>query len=427
MSAFDRVIGYEKEKEQLLQLCDIAKNPQKYAALGVRLPRGVLLHGEPGVGKTLMATAFVEETGRKRYFCRKDRPGDEFVNYIGSLFSEAKKNAPSVVLLDDLDKYISDHFMENSEELIAVQSGIDCVRDSDVFIIATANKINGFPETLLRPGRFDRVLEIGLPDRRQSVEIVRYYLSDKKVAADVKAEDVARLMDGYSCAALEAVLNEAGIYAGYERKTLIERDHLVRAVLRNIFSAEENTNKMSKEEKEEVAFHEAGHAAVALSYDPEIVGLISLRSCRGEMRGVVQILRNTSGIRTYAQMHKSVVSLLAGKAAVEIKYGRIDVGASSDIERASGIVEQMITKHVTSGFGLYCMEQMRGNGILSGEQNDKIVVERSAMIARCYEEAKELLRNHWAFVEKLAAELAERETLLYEEIQTLFKESESNR
>ena len=89
MSAFDRVIGYEKEKEQLLQLCDIAKNPQKYAALGVRLPRGVLLHGEPGVGKTLMATAFVEETGRKRYFCRKDRPGGEFVNYIASLVSEA--------------------------------------------------------------------------------------------------------------------------------------------------------------------------------------------------------------------------------------------------------------------------------------------------------------------------------------------------
>ena len=255
---------------------------------------------------------------------------------------------------------------------------------------------------------------------------MRYYLSDKKVAADVKAEDVARLMDGYSCAALETVLNEAGIYARYEGKALIERGHLVRAVLRNIFSAEKNIKEMSKAEKEAIAFYEAGHAVAILSYDSESVGLISLCSGRGKMRGVVQILRNTSSIWMYAQMHKSVVLLLAGKAAVELKYGGIDVGASSDIERASGIVEQMITKHVASGFGFYCMEQMRDNGIVSAAQNDKIVVERSAMIVRCYEEAKELLRSYWAFVEKLATELLKRETLLYEEIQALFKGGENN-
>ena len=154
MSAFDKVIGYEKEKEELYQLCDMAKNPEKYAALGVKLPRGILLYGVPGVGKTLMATALLDEmdNGRKRYILRKDKAIEEFVESISKTFQEAKENAPSVIFLDDLDKFASDSVSRNPEELIAVQSGIDEVKGADVFVVATANDVRVLPNSLRRPG-----------------------------------------------------------------------------------------------------------------------------------------------------------------------------------------------------------------------------------------------------------------------------------
>ena len=421
MSAFDKVIGYEKEKEELYQLCDMAKNPEKYAALGVKLPRGVLLHGVPGVGKTLMASALIKEMGRVCYTCRKDKANDAFVDTIRGIFAEAKANAPSVIFLDDLDKFASDSNSRNPEELIAVQSGIDEVKGADVFVVATANDIHELPRSLRRAGRFDRILEICPPNRKEAVEIVRHYLKDKRVAADVTAESVARLMDGNSCAALESVLNEAGIYAGYENKPEIGREHIVRAVLREIFEADESLNEMSAAEKEEVAFHEAGHAVAALAFDPESVGLISVRPSKSDARGVTQIFKSENYFGSYDRMRERVIALLAGKAAVELKYGRLDVGAGSDIDRASAIVQRFITDYAASGFALFYHDNR--DNIESHIQQDGITTERSAMLARCYEAAKEVLRKNWAFVERVAAALVERDTLVFEEIGELCRES----
>ena len=419
MSAFDKVIGYEKEKEELYQLCDMAKNPEKYAALGVRLPHGILLHGVPGVGKTLMASALIEEMGegRNRYVLRKDKSNEEFVESISKTFQDAKAHAPSVIFLDDIDKFSADSDSRNPEELIAVQSGIDEVKGADVFVVATANEIRELPRSLRRAGRFDRILEICPPNRKEAVEIVRHYLKDKKVAADVTAESVARLMDGNSCAALESVLNEAGIYAGYENKPEIGREHIVRAVLRDIFEADESVNEMSAAAKEEVAFHEAGHAVAALAFDAESVGLISVRPSKSDARGVVQIFKSENYFGSYDRMHERVIALLAGRAAVELKYGRLDVGAASDIDRASAIVQRFIVDYAASGFALFHHDNH--DGISSCNQEDGITAERSAMLSRCYEEAKDVLRKNWAFVEKLAAALVERDTLVFEEIAEL--------
>lgn len=421
MSAFDKVIGYEKEKEELYQLCDMAKNPEKYAALGVKLPRGILLHGMPGVGKTLMASALVEEMGRICYICRKDKANDAFIDTIKNVFAKAKANAPSVIFLDDLDKFASDSDSRNPEELIAVQSGIDAVKGTDVFVIATANDIRELPYSLRRAGRFDRILEIYPPNRREATEIVRHYLSDKKVAADVTAESVARLMDGNSCAALESVLNEAGIYAGFENKSEIGREHIVRAVLRDIFDADESVNEMSAAAKEEVAYHEAGHAVAALAFDSENIGLISVRPSKSDARGVVQIFKSENYFGSYERMRERVIALLAGKASVELKYGRLDVGAGSDIDRASAIVQRFITDYAASGFALFHPDNHYN--LTSELHDDKIITERGAMLTRCYEEAKEVLRKNWLFVEKLAAALVERDTLVFEEIAELRKNS----
>ena len=361
-----------------------------------------------------MASALVEEMGRKSFILRKDKSIKDFVDEIGKTFARAKEAAPSVIFLDDLDKFASDSESRNPEELIAVQSGIDEVKNCDVFVSATANEIRDLPSSLRRPGRFDRILQICPPNRREAVAIVRHYLTGKKVAQKVTAESVARLMDGNSCAALESVLNEAGIYAGFENQTEIRREHIVRAVLRDIFEADESVNEISAAAKEEVAFHEAGHAVAALSFDPEGVGLISVRPSKGDARGVVQIFKSEDYFGSYDRMHERVISLLAGRAAVELKFGRLDVGAASDLNRASAILQRFIVDYAASGFAL--LHHDNRDGISSCNQEDGITAERSAMLARCYEEAKDVLRKNWSFVEKLAAALVERDTLVFEEI-----------
>lgn len=419
MNSFDAIIGYEKEKEQLMQICDMAKNPEKYAALGVNLPRGVLLHGVPGVGKTLMATALIEEMGRKCFTVRKDKANGEFVGFIAQVFAEAKANAPSVIFLDDMDKFAADSDCRNPEEYVAIQAGIDDVRGADVFVVATANDMREIPRSLLRAGRFDRVIEVDTPNRAEAIKIVAHYIDGKAIAADVTPALVARLMDGDSCAELEGILNEAGIYAGYEGERQICCRHLIRAVLRKLFDAEESINEMSAAEREEVAFHEAGHAVVAYSFDKESVSLISIRPSKSDSRGVVQILQRESYFGSYAQMYQRALSILAGRAAVELKYGRVDVGAASDLKRASAIIQRFVKEYAVGGFA--CFENGTTYRTVSSDRNeDEIVAESNAMLGRMYEEAKSVLRANWDKVELLAAELAKRDTLLYEDIDELF-------
>lgn len=416
MNAFENVIGYEKEKEELMQICDMAKNPQKYAALGVRLPRGILLHGVPGVGKTLMAGELIKEMDRKVYTIRKDRADDEFVKHISEVFAEAKQNAPSVVFLDDMDKF-SESDSRNAEEYVAVQSGIDEVKSADVFVVATANDIYDLPDSLRRAGRFDRIMCIEAPNRREAVEIVRHYLKGKKVSKNVTPELVARLMDGNSCAALESVLNEAGIYAGYENSLEIRRDHVIRAVLREIFEAEETVNEMSAVEKQEVAYHEAGHVAVAMLFNSGSVGLVSIRPSKSDARGVVQILQDEDYFGSYEKMRQRVLALLAGRAAVELKFGRVDVGATSDLVRATSIVQRFVSDYGVSGFKFLSFGAR--HVAMSGRKVDEYVDESNAMLARMYEEVKGIVRANWEFVECIAKGLIERETLIYEDLDNI--------
>ena len=190
-------------------------------------------------------------------------------------------------------------------------------------------------------------------------------------------------------------------------------------MLRDIFEADESVNEISVAAKEEVAFHEAGHAVAALAFDPEGVGLISIRPSKSDARGVVQIFKSEDYFGSYNKMHERVISLLAGRAAVELKFGHTDVGATSDIERAAFIAERFVTDYGMSGFELLRPD----NRTLTAEGHDeRVVVGRNAMLARCYEEAKDVLRRNWAFVEKLAAALVERDTLVFEEIAELRKE-----
>lgn len=181
MSEFDKIIGYEDVKAELIRLCDVIKNGEKYKALGVAPIGGLLLDGDPGVGKTLMANCFIKESGRKAYVCRKNKPDGEFVNEIKNTFFEAMENAPSIILLDDMDKFANeDNYHINAEEYVTVQSCIDEVKGKDVFVLATTNGTENFPKSLLRAGRFDTMIEVKAPEGKDAVDIVKYYLSMKK-------------------------------------------------------------------------------------------------------------------------------------------------------------------------------------------------------------------------------------------------------
>ncbi|MDD3999273.1 MAG: ATP-binding protein [Bacilli bacterium] len=221
MKEFDKVIGYKSIKIELERICDWMINPEKYKKLGVNLPGGLLLYGEPGVGKTLFAGCFIEAAKRKAYICRKNEPNGDFVKTIKKTFDDALGNAPSIVVLDDLDKFANeDEDHKNAEEFITVQSCIDDIKGKDVFVLATANDLTNFPRSILRAGRFDKSIKVNNPTGEDCVKIVRYYLSQKKNVKDIDAREIARILNGKSCAELETVVNEAGIYAGFQNKRI---------------------------------------------------------------------------------------------------------------------------------------------------------------------------------------------------------------
>ena len=177
MNAFDKIIGYEGIKIELTQLCDILQHRERYEKLGAKLPQGLLIYGKPGMGKTLMANCLIEASGLKAYTIRKNRGGNTLMESINNVFDEAKRNSPSIVFIDDMDKFANE---DNShcvaQEYIAIQSKIDEINGSDVFVTATVNDKDKLPDSLLRSGRFDRKIKVALPSDEDSEEIVKHYL-----------------------------------------------------------------------------------------------------------------------------------------------------------------------------------------------------------------------------------------------------------
>jgi len=208
MDAFERIIGYEPIKKELRQLCDMIHHMDIYDRLGAKMPKGLLLHGEPGVGKSLMAQSFIRESGRKPFTIRRNKHDGDFIDEIKRVFVEAAGAAPSIVLLDDMDKFVVEE--DSREEYVAVQACIDEVKDADVYVIATANDLQDIPDSLLRAGRFDRKILVGLPKGDDAVEIIRHYLSLKAVESNLCFEDIAKMLNEKPYANLEVAYRKHG-------------------------------------------------------------------------------------------------------------------------------------------------------------------------------------------------------------------------
>lgn len=414
-NAFEKIIGYSSIKKELLQLCDMVKNRDVYEKLGAKLPQGILLYGDPGLGKTLMAKCFIEESGLEAYVVRRNKGNDDFIADITETFQSAKAHAPSIVFLDDMDKFANeDRNHCDAEEYVAVQSGIDEVKHCDVFVLATVNNLWKLPKSLKRSGRFDRKIEVKTPNERDAKEIIAYYLSDKAVSDDVNMDDLVRMISYSSCAELETILNEAAIRAAYERKAVIEMSDLVKAVLRMEYNAPDTDALSSAESRRKKALHEAGHLVVSEILCAGSVGLASIRdSEESDAGGFIHRCKRLGGRVEYAQ------ASLAGKAAVELYYADpCTCGCVDDINRAFTIIRDGMAEEGTLGFGMIDVATERFSQT-SESLNARGEAVTQAELERYMLQTRNILLNNRKFLERATEALLEKETLLFSDIQKL--------
>lgn len=417
-NAFDKVIGYDTIKNELLQICDMLKNREAYTKLGARLPQGILLYGDPGLGKSLMSKCFIEESELKAYVVRRNRGNDDFIGIITETFREAKENAPSIVFLDDMDKFANeDDNHRDAEEYVAVQAGIDEVKNYDVFVIATVNEIFKLPRSLTRPGRFDRKIEVKCPTEADATKIVEYYLADKQISDDVNLDDLAKMISYNSCAELESIINDAAITAAFARKDCIEMTDVIEAVLRTTYDSPDDFTEKSEEDMRKNALHEAGHIVACEVLCEGSVGLASLRKTgRNSTGGFIHRCKELERRPFHA------IVALAGKAAVELYYcDTVANGCHSDINKAYHVVRSGISESATLGFGLmdvtddtFCMPSE--NLVSRNEAATQAEIERLML------KTKAILLKNRDFLEKACDALIEKETLLYSDIRKIRSE-----
>lgn len=413
MRGLDKVIGYEAIKQELRRYVDILRNPEKYARLGVSFPSGIMLFGEPGVGKTMMAKCFIDESGCKAFTLRKDKPNGDLVNEIRKTFEAAKaiSGEPVIVFLDDLDKFANEDYMHcDAEEYVTVQSCIDDCKGRQIFVLATVNDIYFLPMSLRRAGRFDKEIEVGIPHGDDANKIIEHFLQQKHVGKDVDAEEICRLLYGETCAELEAIVNEAGIYAAYEGKSEINQADLIKACARRKYDTSEDLDQCDEALVRTVAVHEAGHVIVAEVLDPGSVAYACVGMRDGAMEGNTKRIR-PRGCRAFKELReRGVIYVLAGKAATEMVFGLSDMGCRADIHEAFLAVSELVESVCTVGFEAYNESDPSGYVL---ERRDRLV---AFEMERYYQMAKRIIAENRAFLDAVTDALVDRKTLTYREL-----------
>ena len=417
---FQNIIGYDDIKKTLERLIDVLNHKEKYEKIGSSIPNGLLLYGPPGLGKTTFSMEVLNFVHRKHYIIRKTKADGSFMDYMSSIFQDAKENQPSIILLDDLDKFAEDDDTVNCEELVAVQSLIDEIKKEDIFVIATANDKHVLPDSLLRSGRFDIKIKIGYPDEKDSYGILKHYLKNKKIGRDVNIKNISYILSSFSSADLEKVCNQAGIYAAYKNKEKIGNDELLRAALELSYS----TNIEDEKEGDNsyilnTAYHEAGHAIVGNYLEKGSVTFITVYRTSSDTKGYTKYQNNDHYFEDITFMENRVITLLAGKAATEVIYHKCDTGANSDLHRAYDIVERFIDD--------YCMLDFHSWIRNREEQSEKVKQSKDENINRTiqkyYIKAKEILIQNKDSLDKLAHTLVNKKILFQEEIQNIINNS----
>ncbi len=446
--SFDDVAGCDEVKEELQEVVDFLRYPKRYVEMGARIPKGVLLFGSPGTGKTLIARAVAGEAGVPFF----SNSGSDFVEmFVGvgasrvrDLFEQAKRQAPAIVFIDEIDAVGRmrgagyggghDEREQTLNQLLVEMDGFAI--NEGIIIIAATNRPDVLDPALLRPGRFDRQVTIDRPDVRGRLEILKVHIRGKRLAKDVDLGVIARRTPGFTGADLENLVNEASLLAVRRRRREVATEDLEEAIDRVLAGPERKSRLLSDKEKKTVAFHEAAHALVAkLLPDSDPVHKVSIVP-RGHALGyVLQLPMEDRYLITKPEILDRVTSAMAGRVAEEMIFGEISTGASDDLERATKLVRKMIMEFGMSEtlgpltFGAKQDQVFLGRDIsrdrnYSEEVAAAIDQEVRRVVTECYDRAEDLLKTHIDKLHRLASVLLEQETIEGEQLQELLDGAE---
>ena len=447
---FDKVAGLQEEKEDLVEVVDFLKSPQKYTKVGARIPKGVLLVGPPGTGKTLLAKAVAGEAGVPFFSIS----GSDFVEmFVGvgasrvrDLFEEGKRHAPCIIFIDEIDAVARqrgtgmggghDEREQTLNQLLVEMDGFGV--NEGIIVMAATNRVDILDPAILRPGRFDRKVAVGRPDVKGREEILRVHAKDKPLGEDVDLAQIARTTAGFTGADLENLLNESAIEAARQGRGFILQSDIKGAFIKVGIGAEKKSKVISEKEKRITAYHESGHAIlfhVLPDMDP-VYTISIIPTGMGAAGYTMPLPDNDEMFNTKGKMLQDIMTLLGGRIAEEIIFGDITTGASNDIKRATATARSMVMKYgMSDKLGLICY----------GDDDDEVFIGRDLahtrsysediakaideeirrIIGECHDQAKKIILEHEDVLHKCAKLLLEKEKVHRDEFEALFTTEEN--
>ncbi len=442
---FENVAGLQEEKEDLVEVVDFLKSPEKYTKVGARIPKGVILVGPPGTGKTLLAKAVAGEAGVPFFSIS----GSDFVEmFVGvgasrvrDLFEEGKRHAPCIIFIDEIDAVARqrgtgmggghDEREQTLNQLLVEMDGFGV--NEGIIVMAATNRVDILDPAILRPGRFDRKVAVGRPDVKGREEILKVHAKDKPLGEDVDLEQIAKTTAGFTGADLENLLNEAAIQAAREGRGFVLQQDIKNSFIKVGIGAEKKSKVISDKEKRITAYHEAGHA-ILFHVLPEMEPVYTISiipTGMGAAGYTMPLPEQDEMFNTKGKMLQDITTLLGGRVAEEIIFGDITTGASNDIKRATQTARSMVMK--------YGMSERIGL-IAYGEDEDEVFIGRDLahtrgfsedvakeidseihrIIEECHQRAKEIILEHQEVLHRCAALLLEKEKVHREEFEALF-------
>ena len=440
---FDDVAGVDEAKQELAEVVEFLKEPQKFIALGARIPKGVILMGAPGTGKTLLAKAVSGEAGVPFFSIS----GSEFVEmFVGvgasrvrDLFDQAKRNSPCIVFVDEIDAVgrhrgaglggSHDEREQTLNQILVEMDGFDT--DTNVIVIAATNRPDILDPALLRPGRFDRRVVLDRPDMKGRQKILEVHVRGKPLGKDVDLEALARQTPGFVGADIESLVNEAAILAARRNKTTIDMAEFQEAIERVLAGPERRSRVITEEEKQVVAYHEAGHAlAAAKTPQADKVRKVTIIP-RGMAGGYTLTLPEEDRyLASRTKFEAELVTMLGGRAAEETIFQRVTTGASNDLERATELARKMVMEYGMSDelgpmtFGereelIFLGRSIAEHRNYSEAVARKIDAQVRQIVTQAYERAAEIMQLHRQTLDQLAQQLIQKETLDEAEVEAL--------
>ena len=436
---FDDVAGLDEEKGELIEIVDFLKNPKKYTQMGAKIPRGILLYGKPGTGKTLIAKAIAGEAGVPFI----SMSGSEFIEMfaglgasrVRKLFDRARKLEPCIVFIDEIDAIGSRRSpsgggaeTENNQTLNQLLVEMDGFSSEEtIIVLAATNRPEMLDKALLRPGRFDRQVVVPAPDLKGREEILKIHAKDKKFAENVSFTSIAEDTSGFTGAELANILNESAIIATKNSHQVIEQEDVDEAVKKVTVGLEKHNRVISDKEKKITAYHEAGHAVVSW-YLPTQTEVKEISIVPRGMAGGYTMYKNDED-KSYIskpEMEEKLIALLGGRAAEQIALGEISTGASNDIEVATQIARDMVIKYgMSETIGTISLKDENGEyqlEMFGSDIGDKIGKEIKQMLDVAYNDAQNILKEHYDKLEAIAERLLVTEKINAEEFKRFFEE-----